>query len=138
MPKRNAPRRARATPAAAKPRRGVVRVALVQARADGRPEKNLERTLGFVAEAAKKGAQIVCLQELFRSEYFPQQEDAGHFELAETIPGPTTNALQAAAREHAVAIVGSVFERRAPGLYHNTAVVVDADGTLLGTYRKMH
>jgi N-carbamoylputrescine amidase len=139
MRKRNATRRrARAAPAKRTTRRGVVRVALVQAKADARPERNLERTLGFVAEAAKKGAQIVCLQELFRSEYFPQVEDASRFELAETIPGPTTDALQAAAREHGVAIVGSVFERRAPGLYHNTAVVVDADGTLLGTYRKMH
>jgi N-carbamoylputrescine amidase len=119
-------------------RDGVVRVALVQARAGADPAENLRRTLRFVAEAAKKGAQIVCLQELFRSEYFPQVEDASRFALAETIPGPTTDALRAAAKEHGVAIVGSVFERRAPGLYHNTAVVVDADGTLLGTYRKMH
>jgi N-carbamoylputrescine amidase len=115
-----------------------VRVALIQARAVDDPAENLRRTLGFVAEAARRGAQIVCTQELFRSEYFCQVEDASRFALAEPVPGPTTDALRRAAKEHGVAIVGSVFERRAPGLYHNTAVVVDADGTLLGTYRKMH
>jgi N-carbamoylputrescine amidase len=124
--------------AGAAPRPGTVRVALIQARASDDPAENLRRTLGFVAEAARRGAQIVCTQELFRSEYFCQEEDASRFALAEPIPGPTTEALSRAAKEHGVAIVGSVFERRAPGLYHNTAVVVDADGRLLGTYRKMH
>jgi N-carbamoylputrescine amidase len=130
--------------AASKPTRdggpgpGKVRVALVQAKASDDPAENLRRTLGFVAKAARQGAQIVCLQELFRSEYFCQVQDASRFALAEPVPGPTTDALRAAAKEHGVAIVGSVFERRAPGLYHNTAVVVDADGSLLGSYRKMH
>jgi N-carbamoylputrescine amidase len=132
--KRGSPRAA----ASAERKGDVLRVALVQARAVEDPAENLRRTLGFVAEAAGKGAQVVCLQELFRSPYFCQVEDPSKFALAESIPGPTTQALQGAAREHGVAIVGSVFERRAPGLYHNTAGVIDADGSLLGTYRKMH
>src|SRR5262249_33642434 len=91
-----------------------------------------------VREAAKKGAQIVCLPELFRAEYFCQREDHSLFDLAEPIPGPTTDALPPLARESKVVIVASIFERRAPGLYHNTAAVLDVDGALKGIYRKMH
>ena len=91
-----------------------------------------------VREAASRGAQIVCLQELFRSQYFCRVENADLFELAEAIPGPTSEALAKLARELKVVIVGSLFERRAAGIYHNTAVILDADGSLLGKYRKMH
>ena len=88
--------------------------------------------------AAKQGAQIICTQELFRSEYFCQSEDHKYFKLAETIPGPSTEAFQKLARKHKVVIIDSLFEKRAAGVYHNTAVIIDADGSLLGTYRKMH
>src|SRR5207237_10724299 len=86
---------------------------------------------------AKKGARIVCLQELFRSRYFCQSENQRNFKLAESIPGPTTDALAAVASEREIVIVASVFERRSAGIYHNTAVVIDADGSIAGTYRKM-
>ncbi len=103
-----------------------------------RLEVNLTRALEKIAAAARGGAQVICLPELFRSQYFCQREDAALFDLAEPIPGPTTEALSAAAREHGVVIVGSLFERRAPGVYHNTAAVFDADGRLTGLYRKTH
>ena len=99
---------------------------------------NLEKAIQRVREAAAKGAQIVCLQELFRSQYFCQKEDAALFDLAEAIPGPSTDALRPVAKECGVVIVASLFERRAAGLYHNTAAVIDADGEFLGIYRKMH
>ncbi len=105
---------------------------------DADPSRNSAKALRGVARAAGLGAQIVCLPELFRTRYFCQEQNADHFDLAEPIPGPTTQALSAAARQHSVVIVGSVFERRAAGLYHNTAVMLDADGTILGVYRKMH
>ncbi len=101
-------------------------------------EENLQKALSLIGQAAQRGAQIICLQELFRSQYFCQKQDATIFDLAEPIPGPSTEALAAAARQHQVVIVGSLFERRDAGVYHNTAVVLDADGSLLGTYRKMH
>jgi N-carbamoylputrescine amidase len=101
-------------------------------------EENLQKALSRIGQAAQRGAQIICLQELFRSQYFCQKQDATIFDLAEPIPGPSTEALGAAARQHEVVIVGSLFERRDAGVYHNTAVVLDADGSLLGTYRKMH
>jgi N-carbamoylputrescine amidase len=91
-----------------------------------------------IREAAGKGAQIVCLQELFRSQYFCREEKAELFDLAEPVPGPTTELLSRLARELAIVAIGSVFERRAAGVYHNTAVVMDADGSLAGVYRKMH
>ena len=91
-----------------------------------------------VREAAKRGAQIICIDELFGSEYFCREENADLFALAESIPGPTTEALAAVAKEKSVALVVSVFERRAAGVYHNSAVVIDADGSMLGRYRKMH
>ncbi len=99
---------------------------------------NLENTLGAIREAKKRGAQVICTQELFRSQYFCQREDQSLFDLAEPIPGPTTERLASLAKELGVAIVASLFERRAAGLYHNTAAVLDADGSLLGIYRKMH
>jgi N-carbamoylputrescine amidase len=116
----------------------TVHVGLVQTHASGEAADNIARTLKLIDQAAKKGAQVVCTQELFTSTYFCQEEDAHFFDLAEPIPGPTTKALQAKARQHGIVIVGSLFEKRARGLYHNTAVVIDADGTLLGSYRKMH
>jgi N-carbamoylputrescine amidase len=102
------------------------------------PEANLDKAASRIREAAGRGAQIVCLQELFRSLYFCQREDASLFDLAEPIPGPTTERLSAVARETGTVVIASLFERRAAGVYHNTAAVLDADGRLLGLYRKMH
>jgi N-carbamoylputrescine amidase len=116
----------------------VVKVGLVQTHATDDPADNLRRTLALIDQAAAKGAQVVCTQELFMGPYFCQEEDAALFDLAEPVPGPTTEALQRKARQRGIVIVGSLFEKRARGLYHNTAVVVDADGSLLGKYRKMH
>ena len=99
---------------------------------------NLDRTCEKIREAARLGAQVICTEELFRSQYFCREEDARLFDLAETIPGPSTERLQPLAAELGVVIVASLFEKRATGLYHNTAVVIDADGKLLGMYRKMH
>ena len=114
------------------------RVGLVQMRCTTDPDANVERAIGGVREAAGRGAGIVCLPELFRTQYFCQREDPDLFELAEPIPGPTTERFAAVARECRVALVVSLFERRAAGLYHNTAVVIDADGSVRGRYRKMH
>ena len=118
--------------------RSKFRVGLVQMACSKDPNENLAKAEWRIREAAGKGAQIVCLQELFRSQYFCQREDATLFDLAEPVPGPTSESLQRLARELQVAIIGPVFERRAAGVYHNTAVVIDADGALLGIYRKMH
>jgi N-carbamoylputrescine amidase len=115
-----------------------VAVGLVQMRCGEDPAANLARAVEGVEEAARRGARIVCLQELFRSQYPCQSEDAARFDLAEPIPGPTTDALGKLAGARGVAIVASLFERRAEGLYHNTAVAIDADGRLVGRYRKMH
>lgn len=115
-----------------------IRVALLQRAAAADPDENLQRTLQAARQAARQGAQIICTQELFRSRYFCQCENHDFFRLAEPIPGPSTRAFQDLARRHRVVVIASLFERRAPGLYHNTAVVIDADGTLLGRYRKMH
>ena len=115
-----------------------VRVGLVQMTCGPEPEPNMEKAVARVREAAGRGAQVVCLQELFRSQYFCQTEDTELFKLAEPIPGPSTERLGALARELGVVIVASLFERRAAGLYHNTAVLLDADGTVAGKYRKMH
>ncbi len=117
---------------------GQVRVAIVQTHADRDAHGNLQRTLDLVDQVAGKGAQIVCLQELFLGPYFCQEEDHVEFDRAEAIPGPTTNILCAKAKEHGVVILASLFEKRARGLYHNTLAVIDADGTYLGKYRKMH
>jgi N-carbamoylputrescine amidase len=102
------------------------------------PDENLRRAAERVREAARSGAQVVCLPELFRTQYFCQREDAALFELAESVPGPSTELMSQVAREQNVVIISSVFERRARGLYHNTAVVLDNDGSIKGIYRKMH
>jgi N-carbamoylputrescine amidase len=115
-----------------------VTVGLVQMRCDPRPEANLEKAVTQIRAAAHAGAQVVCLPELFLSPYFCQREDASNFDLAEPIPGPSSERLGKVARETGTVVLGSLFERRAPGVYHNTAVVLDADGSLLGIYRKMH
>ncbi|PTY03502.1 acyltransferase [Verrucomicrobia bacterium LW23] len=117
----------------------TVVLGLIQTSASPHPDENLARQLELIRKAAAQGAQIISTQELFRSEYFCQSEDHAHFALAEEIPnGPSTQAFMALARELGVVIVGSLFERRTAGLYHNTAVIIDADGTFLGRYRKMH
>jgi N-carbamoylputrescine amidase len=113
-------------------------IGLIQMSCSTDPRENLAKAEARVQEAARQGAQIICLQELFRSQYFCREENAELFELAEAIPGPSTEALSKLARSLNVAIVGSLFERRAPGIYHNTAAIIDADGSLLGKYRKMH
>jgi N-carbamoylputrescine amidase len=117
---------------------GSVRIALVQGRDYGSPEANLAHTLERIREAAKGGAQIVCTQELFNLPYFCREQDPELFDLAESVPGPTTESLSALAAELGIVIIAALFERRASGVYHNTAAVIDADGTYLGKYRKMH
>jgi N-carbamoylputrescine amidase len=118
--------------------RSKFRVGLIQAACARDPNENLAKAEWRIREAAGNGAQIICVEELFRSQYFCREEKAELFDLAESIPGPTTASFTALARELEVVIIGSVFERRAAGVYHNTAVVIDADGSLLGLYRKMH
>lgn len=115
-----------------------LKIALVQMTCAEQTDANLAKAVGQIAVAASRGAQIVCLPELFRSRYFCQVEDVRLFDLAEPIPGPTTESLGRVAAEHQVVVVGSIFERRAAGVFHNTAVVIDADGSLAGRYRKMH
>ncbi|MDT7602508.1 MAG: N-carbamoylputrescine amidase [Acidobacteriota bacterium] len=121
-----------------KKERESVRVGLVQMTCAPEPEPNMSKAMARVREAAERGAQVVCLQELFRSQYFCQTEDIELFKLAETIPGDSTERLGALARELNVVIVASLFEKRAAGLYHNTAVLLDTDGEIAGKYRKMH
>jgi N-carbamoylputrescine amidase len=113
-------------------------VALVQMALDKDPDKNLRRAVTKIEEAARKGANLVCLPELFRSQYFCQTENADAFDLAEPVPGPTTETLGKVAEKLNVVLIAPVFERRAPGLYHNSAAIIDADGRLGGLYRKMH
>ncbi len=115
-----------------------VNVAVVQTACSDSKQANVDKTLDRLADAAARGANVVCLQELFHGLYPCQTEDHARFEEAEPIPGPTSEALAKAARQHGIVIVGSLFERRAAGLYHNTAVVFDADGSTAGVYRKMH
>jgi N-carbamoylputrescine amidase len=119
-------------------RSNTVSIGLVQMSCDPKPAANLQKAIARINEAAEKGAQIVCLQELFRSQYFCQTEDIQLFKLAEPIPGPSTETLSKVARQKKVVIVASIFEKRAPGVYHNTAVILDASGKLVGKYRKMH
>lgn len=114
------------------------RVALVQMSCSADPDANLDKAVARVREAAGMGAKVVCLPELFRTQYFCQREDHALFDLAEAIPGPSTERLAAVARECKVAVVASLFERRAAGLYHNTAAILEEDGALAGIYRKMH
>jgi N-carbamoylputrescine amidase len=115
-----------------------VNIGLVQMTCSANKQENLDKAIAKVREAAAQGAQIVCLQELFTSLYFCDVEDYDNFKLAEPIPGPSTDALQAVAGELGVVIIASLFEKRTEGLYHNTTAVLDADGTYLGKYRKMH
>jgi N-carbamoylputrescine amidase len=114
------------------------RVGLVQMRMGADPAANFASAVKHIREAARLGAEIVCLPELFQTQYFCQREDMRLFDLAEAIPGPSTEKLAEVARELRVAIVASLFERRAPGLYHNTAVTLNSDGAVAGVYRKMH
>ena len=116
----------------------IVKLGLLQTACSPDPEANLKKTLALAERAARQGAQIICTPELFRSQYFCQSEDYENFKLAETIPGPSTDVFQKLARRHKVVVIASLFERRAAGVYHNTAAIIDADGSLLGTYRKMH
>ena len=113
-------------------------IGLLQLAFSANPDDNLKKTLSWVGKAAGQGAQVICLPELYRSQYFCQQEDSSFFDLAETIPGPSTHAFQKAAQDLEVSIVVPLFERRAAGVYHNSAVIIDAGGEILGTYRKMH
>ena len=116
----------------------TIKLGLLQSACSANPAENLKKTLALAEKAAKQGAQIICTQELFCSQYFCQKEDHEYFKLAEPIPGPSTAAFQKLAKKNKVVIIASLFEKRASGVYHNTAVVIDADGSLLGIYRKMH
>ncbi len=116
----------------------TVRVGLIQTSCEADPKANFAKAGQWIRDAAARGAQIICLQELFSSQYFCQVEDHKYFALAEEIPGPSTDALGALAAELGVVLVASLFEKRAAGLYHNTAAILDADGRYLGKYRKMH
>jgi N-carbamoylputrescine amidase len=111
---------------------------LIQTACSADPKANLSKTLAATERAAKQGAKIICTQELFRSQYFCQSENHDYFKLAESIPGPSTEAFQKIAKKHRAVIIASLFEKRAAGVYHNTAAIIDADGSFLGVYRKMH
>ena len=113
-------------------------VALVQMAVSAKTAENLAHATSRIEEAARAGAQVVCLPELFRSQYFCQREDTANFELAESVPGPTTEALGRVAQKTKTVIVAPLFERRAPGIYHNSAAIIDSDGRIAGIYRKMH
>src|SRR6476659_7394075 len=120
------------------PNQDIFTVGLIQMHCSADPDDNVRRAVEKVRSAAKQGAQMICLPELFKTQYFCQREDAALFDLAESIPGPSTEALAAVAREKKVVIVASLFEKRARGLYHNTAVQLDPQGNIQGMYRKMH
>jgi N-carbamoylputrescine amidase len=117
---------------------GKIRIGMVQMECGREKDANFQKAVLKIREAAARGAQIICLQELFTSLYFCDVEDYDHFGLAEPVPGPSTNALSALAAETGTVIIASLFEKRAQGIYHNTTAVIDADGTYLGKYRKMH
>ena len=121
-----------------RPASSEIKLGLIQTDVSAKPDANLKKTLALIERAAKSGAKIICTQELFRSQYFCQSEDHENFKLAEKIPGPTTDAFQKLAKKLKVVIIASLFEKRASGVYHNTAAIIDADGSLLGIYRKMH
>ncbi|HEX4342952.1 MAG TPA: carbon-nitrogen hydrolase [Verrucomicrobiae bacterium] len=116
----------------------TVTLGLIQSTCSADSAANLKRTLALAEQAAKRGAQIICTQELFRSQYFCQSEDYENFKLAEKIPGPSTDAFCKLAKKYKVVVIASLFEKRAAGVYHNTAAIIDADGSMLGIYRKMH
>jgi len=113
-------------------------IGIVQDHADANVRENVRRAERHVREAARRGAQIICLKELFNAPYFCKSQQSDRFDLAEPLPGPTTEAMQAIARELAVVIIVPIFERQAAGIYRNSAAIIDADGSLLGVYRKMH
>ena len=115
-----------------------LKLGLIQTSVAANPGANLRKTLALAERAAKAGAQIICTQELFCSQYFCQSEDHANFKLAEKIPGPSTDAFCKFAKKHKTVVIASLFEKRASGVYHNTAAIIDADGSLLGIYRKMH
>ncbi len=121
-----------------KPHGDEVTIGLIQMSMGSDPEANLGKALKRIKEAASRGAQVICLPELFKSQYFCQEEDNENFNLAETIPGNTTNAISRAAKESDATVIAGIFEKRARGLYHNSSVVVDSSGKLVGVYRKMH
>src|SRR5260370_1740844 len=116
----------------------LTKIARIQMRCGPEPEENFKRAIQFIRDAAKQGAQIVCLPELFRSQYFCQTKDHKNFDLAEAVPGKSTSVLGELARELGIVIIASLFEKRSAGVYHNTAAIIDTDGKLLGKYRKMH
>src|SRR5581483_2155505 len=116
----------------------IVKLGLVQTSCSANPAENMAKTLAAVERAAKAGARIISTQELFRSQYFCQSENHAYFNLAEPIPGPSTKAFQKLAKKYSAVIIASLFEKRASGVYHNTAAIIDADGSLMGVYRKMH
>jgi len=120
------------------PAQTTVKIALLQLTSEETPEANRKKSIGKIREAAEHGAKIICLQELFTTKYFPYTEDHQNFALAESIPGPTTEEMTQLAKELQVVIIAPFFEKRAQGVFHNSAVVIDADGKMLGTYRKMH
>jgi len=122
----------------AAPSKTKLSIGLIQTACSSDPKANLKKALAAAHRAAAQGAQIICTQELFQSQYFCQSEDYKYFKLAEAIPGPATDAFQKLAKERRVVVIASLFEKRAPGVYHNTAAIIDADGKLLGRYRKMH
>ncbi len=115
-----------------------MKIGLIQLACSANPAENLERAVGKVEEAAKSGAQVICLPELFRSQYFCQKEDATLFDLAESVPGPSTETFRKIAKTHRVTILVSVFERRTAGVYHNSIAVLNERGEMAGLYRKMH
>ncbi|MGH7865837.1 MAG: carbon-nitrogen hydrolase [Candidatus Binataceae bacterium] len=117
---------------------GKLKIGLVQMSCGSEPRRNLAKAIGCIEDAAKRGAEVICLQELFGAHYPCQSENTALFDLAESIPGPTSDALAKVAAARKVAVVGSIFERRTEGIYHNTAVVIDCDGRIAGLYRKMH
>jgi N-carbamoylputrescine amidase len=125
-------------PTRAGAKRSTVKIGLLQHACGHEPEVNLGKALALAEKAVKKGARILCTQELFRTQYFCQAEDYGNFALAESVQGPTCRAFRRFAKKHAVVVVAAFFEKRANGIYHNSAAVIDADGSVLGTYRKMH
>ena len=114
------------------------RIALLQIQSEHNAAKNLAKTITKIGEAAQMGAQVICLEELFLTDYFAQSMDRSNFKLAEPIPGPTSEALCRTAREKGVCIIGSLFEKRCSGVYHNTAIAIDAKGAIVSKYRKMH
>ncbi|MDH3505484.1 MAG: acyltransferase, partial [Nitrospirota bacterium] len=115
-----------------------MKIGVIQIACSANTHANVERAVGQVEEAANNGAQIICLPELFRSQYFCQREDADLFDLAEPVPGPSTEVFSAIAKKHGLTILVSVFERRTAGVYHNSIAVLDERGEMAGLYRKMH